>query len=431
MKLGEVLVNKGLVTPAQLEVALQSQLILGGHLGTCLIEFGFIDEDALGTVLSEIMRVPYAPPHAFERIADTTIAAIPAKIAEEYLAVPIRVENNVVHIALVNPRDLHSLDELSFAVGRRVIPWVAPEVRIYEALEIYYGVPRRARFIALFKKMEGAQEQRRRFAAKSSRPDEAAATADTPSAGETSPGELGARDLPSDQSSDDTFGYGKSWLEIAEELDRQASATPAGTPAQAATPAAIPAAAARPPDTKSSPSQLSLSELADRYCRADSTDDLARAVLDFSSGRADRLLLLTVKGQRASIWHEHGFAITNETRRLVTFQVTNEAIFHVLMGDDHYYGALPPGDGIQSFFRDLGVEAPRELLLIPIRVNDLLVAVALADGGRQGTLHGGADEFLRAFRLFGMSISMLAMKRKIRDAARQEARVAVGQGDRD
>src|SRR5262245_43045439 len=55
MKLGEVLVHRGVITEQQLKKALDAQLIFGAHLGTCLIELGFIEEDTLGTILSEIL----------------------------------------------------------------------------------------------------------------------------------------------------------------------------------------------------------------------------------------------------------------------------------------------------------------------------------------------------------------------------------------
>lgn len=46
-KVGRSLVQRGLITEKQLEEALKAQLIVGGHLGTCLIELDLIDEIAL------------------------------------------------------------------------------------------------------------------------------------------------------------------------------------------------------------------------------------------------------------------------------------------------------------------------------------------------------------------------------------------------
>jgi hypothetical protein len=167
---------------------------------------------------------------------------------------------------------------------------------------------------------------------------------------------------------------------------------------------------------------MPLSDLAERYCRAESHEDLATAALEFGAGRADRMLFMTVRADRARVWHERGLAIPNETRGLISFQVTSEALFGLLMGDDHFHGDLPQREEIHSFYRKLEVDPPLELLLIPIRINDVLVAVFLADGGPHGRIRGEVEEFLKAFRLFGMSLGLLGLRKKIRDAARPVAR---------
>jgi hypothetical protein len=399
MKLGEILIETGLLTESQLEKALKAQLILGGHLGTNLIELGFVDEETLGKVLSKTCGVPYAPPKLFASIPDATIKAVPEKVAEEYQVVPIMLTEQAVHLALVNPRDLRVLDELSFAIGRRIIPWIAPEVRIFQALERYYAVGRRPRYITLGHQLDEAGERSR------------SGTGDaclTLVGAERSPvGDLPEGQFLSEERHDIEAGYGRPWQEVAEELENRESA----------------AAAAVPPKRPSS--SMPLSELAERYCRAETHDDLALAALEFGVGRADRMLFLIVSADRASVWHERGLGPPNETREEVSFQVTSEALFGLLMGDDHYHGDLPPRDELKSFYRRLGVDTPGELLLVPIRVNDLLVAVVLADGGPKGRIHGEVEEFLKAFRLFGMSLGLLALRKKIRDAARPVTRVVV------
>jgi hypothetical protein len=56
-RLGERLTDHGEITRAQLDKALKAQLICGGHLGTNLIELGFVDERTLVRTLAEIYRV--------------------------------------------------------------------------------------------------------------------------------------------------------------------------------------------------------------------------------------------------------------------------------------------------------------------------------------------------------------------------------------
>jgi hypothetical protein len=415
MKLGETLVQKGLLTAEQLEIGLKSQLILGGHLGTALIELGFIDEDTLGEVLSKMFGVPYAPNQLFANIGEPTIAAVPQKIAEEYGAIPIKVEDKFVHLALVNVSDLRILDELSFALGRRVIPWISSEVRIYQALETYYGVARRPRFITIGHQLDEAIDRKQAGSKK---------VADVPAAETRSPEpSASAGTALSDESQDALFEYGKSWLEIAEELDRRAASEPAPEPKKA--PAPPRDKPTERPGRSGSP--MPLTELAQQYCRADSHDDLARAAVEFSVGRAERMLLVTIRAKTASVWRERGLGLALNAQRPPAFRFTTEPLFDLLM-DGHYHGPLPENAEVQSFYGKLGVDVPQEILLIPIRVNDLLVAIALIDGGPAGRIQGNVEELLSAFRLFGMSVNVVMMRRKIREAAKAEAPALVAEG---
>jgi hypothetical protein len=399
MRLGETLIATRVLTELQLDRALKAQLIHGGHLGTNLIELDFIDEDTLGKVLSETTGVPYAPPKLFASIPDATIRAVPEKVAEEYQGVPVMLTEQAVHVALVNPKDLRALDEMSFAIGRRVIPWIAPEVRIFQALEKYYAVERRPRYITHGDRLDEASKRRR----SATRPAASSAAATPPAATvdprQDDPLEGERRDLEA--------GYGRPWQEVAEELEKRASAAPVVEPP-------------KPPSAS-----MPLPVLAERYCEARTHDDLALAALEFAVGRAERILFLAVRADRASVWHERGLNVPDEKRNGISFQVTSEPLFTLLMGDDYYFGDLPACEDDASFYRRLGVDAPLEVLLVPIRVNDRLVAVVLVDGGRDGRLHGDIQEFLRAFRLFGMSLGLVALRKKIGDAARPLPRVAV------
>ncbi len=60
LKLGALLVSKGLINETQLGEALKNQVIFGGRLGTNLVELGYLDEEALAYFLSENLGVPYA-----------------------------------------------------------------------------------------------------------------------------------------------------------------------------------------------------------------------------------------------------------------------------------------------------------------------------------------------------------------------------------
>ena len=154
MKLGELLIRESVITQAQLDEALNSQLVYGGSLGTCLVELGYIDELSLGMTLSLAFGIDYAPPEAFYEIAPFAIEAIPAKLAEKNLTVPLGLTKRTLSVAMSDPTNLTAVDELRFATGYSITPFVAAEVRIYQALERYYQLPRRLRYVRLCDQIE-------------------------------------------------------------------------------------------------------------------------------------------------------------------------------------------------------------------------------------------------------------------------------------
>jgi hypothetical protein len=71
------------------------------------------------------------------------------RFALKHNAIPYECDEGYVKVTLRDPGDLHALDELAFVTGRRVFASVAPEVRIYQALEKYYGKSRAPRYAIL------------------------------------------------------------------------------------------------------------------------------------------------------------------------------------------------------------------------------------------------------------------------------------------
>ena len=147
-KLGELLIKKNLLTQAQLEEALQAQVIFGGKLGTVLIEMGLITEDILAEILGQLINIPCAKPGQLQNIPDNVIKIISPEQAEKHKVIPVSVIGKKLTLAMADPRNLQSIDEISFRTGYIVMPILALEVRLVFALESYYGVKRTMRYIA-------------------------------------------------------------------------------------------------------------------------------------------------------------------------------------------------------------------------------------------------------------------------------------------
>ncbi|MCY1014908.1 hypothetical protein [Pyxidicoccus sp. MSG2] len=158
-KLGALLVRKGLITQSQLDEALKAQLIYGGRLGTNLVELDIIDIDTLAMVLGEQSRYPIAQEADFAAVTDATLALLSAALAEKHQAFPLGQEGRRLKVAMVNPMELRDTDALSFATGLRIVPYVAPELRVFHFQAQRYDLKRESRYIRLEPTRRPAQAQ--------------------------------------------------------------------------------------------------------------------------------------------------------------------------------------------------------------------------------------------------------------------------------
>jgi hypothetical protein len=149
LRLGEVLIRSGLINEQQLNAALDAQLIYGGHLGTCLVELGFVHVDTLAEVLSKQFSVGRADRERILKIDPKVIGTLSTALVVKHEVIPFDLQQRVLHVAMVNPKNLLALDELSFASGYKVEAWVAPEILVHRAMEHYYNVPRKLRHITV------------------------------------------------------------------------------------------------------------------------------------------------------------------------------------------------------------------------------------------------------------------------------------------
>jgi hypothetical protein len=148
VRLGELLIKKNMLTKAQLEEALQAQVIFGGKLGTILIEMSLISEGALAENLAQLLSIPCAQPGQLQDIPADVIKIISPELAEKHKVVPVAVNGKKLTLAMADPHNLKSIDEISFRTGYIVKPLLALEVRLVLALEDYYGIKRTIRYIA-------------------------------------------------------------------------------------------------------------------------------------------------------------------------------------------------------------------------------------------------------------------------------------------
>jgi hypothetical protein len=113
------------------------------------VELGFVDVDVLAKVLSEQFSVDPAEREKILKIDPVVIGTLSKSLVVKHGVIPFDLKDRVLHVAMVDPKNLLALDELSFASGYRVEAWVAPEILVHRAMEHYYKVPRTLRHITL------------------------------------------------------------------------------------------------------------------------------------------------------------------------------------------------------------------------------------------------------------------------------------------
>ncbi len=139
-QIGELLLRDRLITPEQLDTALEYQRRNGGRIGTVLIELGFADDDAITTVLSRQYGVPSINLAYFE-VDPAVIKLIPVETAQKYMVIPLSRVGSTLTIAMADPTNVFAMDDIKFMTGFNVEPVVATETSIREAVEKYYGTP--------------------------------------------------------------------------------------------------------------------------------------------------------------------------------------------------------------------------------------------------------------------------------------------------
>jgi len=137
MPLGDLLVAGGLITRDQLALALRKQKGTAEKLGSILVRMNFINEDQLAGFLSQQYGVPSIT-LASINVESIVLQLIPGGIARRYDLLPIKRDGDNLTVAMADPVNVHAIDHVTFLTGLRVLPVVAAQGAIREAIEKYY-----------------------------------------------------------------------------------------------------------------------------------------------------------------------------------------------------------------------------------------------------------------------------------------------------
>ena len=136
-QLGELLIERGIITREKLDQALLVQKESGGLLGQILVKLGFVKEEEIAQSLTAQFGFPYLPLENYE-IDPAVTKLIPKNVALQYMLVPIDRIGNVLTIAMADPLNGQAVEDVELVTKCKVQVFVSTMTDIKDAIEKYY-----------------------------------------------------------------------------------------------------------------------------------------------------------------------------------------------------------------------------------------------------------------------------------------------------
>ncbi|MGB6198643.1 MAG: ATPase, T2SS/T4P/T4SS family [Candidatus Acidiferrales bacterium] len=137
-RLGEVLQERGQISHADLNKAIQEQQGKVIFLGELLLERGLVNQKDLVSALEEVAHVPYVDAATAE-VQPDALKMIPQAVAKRFCVLPVRRDGVRLVVIMAEPQNLGTIDELRFTSGVSVSPRLGFRNEILAAIDRHYG----------------------------------------------------------------------------------------------------------------------------------------------------------------------------------------------------------------------------------------------------------------------------------------------------
>ena len=135
--LGELLVERGIITQDQLRVSVEHQKKSKGLLGEVLVELKFATETDIAQALTCQYGFPYLPLSNYE-IDPEVINSVPENVCQQFCLIPIDKIGKSLTLAMANPLNLQAVEDVELITGCTVQTFVSTTTDIRVAIEKYY-----------------------------------------------------------------------------------------------------------------------------------------------------------------------------------------------------------------------------------------------------------------------------------------------------
>jgi len=407
MKLGEMLVRDGRLTETQLVAALGYQARDGARLGTVLVEHGFVDIEALTVYLGLELGIPIATGAMLERAKRAAVRLLQPAQAFKHKCVPLVVQDRQLIAAIEDPHDFATLEALNSITGYRVLPRVAPELRIYYYIERYYGVARPARFSKFGDSPRGTDSEVDAGLPAPPLP----GLPPVPAAPIAAPGPgPHLRSVKLTKMFDDSEALELEAEDLIDTLDADdaapAEAAPSATPLQPSAPIATRLPSSPPVAPAPLTPDLALRELA----QATDRNRIVEVLLGYASATFDAAVVFAVRDNFAFGWREIGDlpGYAHVEHLLIPLDAPSVVQAAIAAEDHVFHGSLAPSTVNSYLYKVLGCAEP-----------PIVTAGAITIGKRVvNVLYGHAPSL--------SPLQLTALKQICKSAAEAYARLIAG-----
>ncbi len=138
-RLGEMLVDEGIISEEQLQEALHEQKIKGGRLEKILISQGYVTQDVIMAFVGTQLGIPHVSLTEIGDIPNDVVFSVPESIAINHCLIPIVKKDKKLTVAMADPLNVFAIDDIKMMTGFEVEPAIASETEIKSLQAKYYG----------------------------------------------------------------------------------------------------------------------------------------------------------------------------------------------------------------------------------------------------------------------------------------------------
>ncbi len=141
IRLGDCLIEKGLITDEQLQAALAEQKTKGTKLGETIIDLGFCDENALIDVLCDQLGIEYVDLRRI-KIDESMVQILTEQFMKKNCLIPIGYDPlspNILRVAMADPMDIIAIDDIAIITNLQVEPVLSTKSQINSQLDRFFG----------------------------------------------------------------------------------------------------------------------------------------------------------------------------------------------------------------------------------------------------------------------------------------------------